>query len=369
MGADGKRVRKKLRYRGTKDEAQQELARLRLRAADGLLDVSNETLRDYLLERWLPSVRGDLSLRTYLRYQGIVEHHLVPTLGQVRLPKLTATHIDAAKREWLRAGCARKDTRKGTPLAPRTVLHILRVLHNALQRALEWGLVTRNVADYVKAPHMARPVTRALNVEEASKLLAAAKGTSMFAPIVVALTTGARRGELLGLTWRDLDEKAATLTVERSVEQTRSRLTFKSPKSGRVRTIKLGAFTLSVLQEHRKKQHAQIFRRRQLGLSYEYLDLVFAREGGGIWPPATFGWQFGAVVKRAKIGALRLHDLRHSSASILIAQGVDMKRVSDRLGHSSIAITADTYGHLFVDGQTAAAEAIDSIISAAAEAP
>ena len=368
MGANEKRIRTKVRFRGTKEEAQQEIARLRLRAADGSLDLSNETLRDYLLERWLPSVRSELSTRTYIRYHGIVKHHLVPALGRIRLPKLTAAHIDDAKREWLRAGCARDDARKGTPLAPRSVLHILRVLHNGLQRALEWGLVARNVADYVKAPRVGHPAARALNGEEASKLLAAAKDTRLFAPVIVALTTGVRRGELLGLGWRDLDEKAATLTIARSVEQTRDRLTFKMPKNDRVRTIKLGAFTLSVLQEHRKTQHAQIFRRRQLGLGYENLDLIFARENGGIWPPATFGWRLGTIVKRAAIGAFRLHDLRHSSASILIAQGVDMKRVSDRLGHSGIAITADTYGHLFIDGQAAAAEAIDSAVSAAAKA-
>jgi integrase len=248
------------------------------------------------------------------------------------------------------------------------VLHILRVLHNGLQRAVEWGLVVRNVADYVKAPRVGRPVTRALNGEEAAKLLAAAKDTLLFAPIIVALTAGVRRGELLGLTWRDFDENAATLTIARSVEQTRDRLAFKTPKNDRVRTIKLGSFTLSILQEHRKTQHARIFRQRQLGLAYENLDLIFPREDGGIWPPATFGWRFGTIVKRATIGAFRLHDLRHSSASILIAQGVDMKRVSERLGHSGIAITADTYGHLFVDGQAAAAEAIDSAISGAAKA-
>jgi integrase len=367
QNAASKRIRKKLRFRGTKDEAARELARLRLRAADGSLDPSNELLRDFLVERWLPSVRADLATRTYIRYKGIVEQHLLPALGGLRLSKLTAAHVDAAKQEWLRAGRARKDERKGSPLAPRSVLHILRVLHNGLERAIEWGLVARNVADYVKAPRMARAKTRALNGEEASKLLAAARGSMMFAPIVVALTTGVRRGELLGLRWRDFDEQAATLTVARSVEQTRGCLTFKDPKNDRVRMLKLGAFTVSVLQERRKAQHAQMFHRRRLGLPYEQLDLIFAHEDGRIWPPATFGWRFGTIVKKAEIGAFRLHDLRHSSASLLIAQGVDMKRVSERLGHSGIAITADTYGHLFVDGQTAAADAIDSVVSAAAK--
>lgn len=130
---------------------------------------------------------------------------------------------------------------------------------------------------------------------------------------------------------------------------------------------KLGAFTVNILQEHRQTQHAEIFHQRQRGLPYEHNDLIFPNGSGGIGPPATFGWRFKALVKRAAIGPFRLHDLRHSSASILIAQGVDIKRVSDRLGHSGIAITADTYGHLFVDGQTAAADAIDSVVSVAAK--
>jgi integrase len=365
QGAGGKRIRKRYKYRGTETEANLELARLRIRVADGAADLSNEPMRDYLLNRWLPSVKSDVALRTYVRYSGIVEHHLLPALGNIPLSKLTAAHVDAAKQEWLRAGCARKDKRKGSPLAPRSVLHILRVLHNAIQRAVEWGLARRNVVDYVKAPRPPRPTTRALNIAEASKLLAMAKGTVMFAPIIVALTTGVRRGELLALRWRDLDEKAAALSVARSIEQTRGRLAFKAPKSGRARTVKVGAFTLAILREHRKIQHAQIFSRRRLGLPYEQLDLIFAAESGGIWPPATFGWRFGVIVKRAAIGALRLHDLRHSSASLLIAEGVDMKRISERLGHSGIAITADTYGHLFIDGQNAAAEAIDSAIASA----
>jgi integrase len=367
QAADGKRIRKRYKYRGTEADAALALARLRLRLADGSADLSDETLRDYLIERWLPSARADIALRTFLRYDGIVRHQLVPALGNVRLSKLTAAHVDAAKQEWLRAGCAREDERKGSPLSSRSVLHILRVLHNALQRAVEWGLLNRNVVDHVKVPRPARATTRALNAKEASALLAAARGSRMFAPIVVALATGVRRGELLALRWRDFDEKIATLSVSRAVEQTRGQLLFKPPKNGRVRVLKLGGFTVAILQEHRKTQHAEIFRRRQLGLPYEQLDLIFSAETGLIWPPATFGWRFGTVVKRAAIGALRLHDLRHSSASLLIAQGIDIKRVSDRLGHSGIAITADIYGHLFVDGQKAGADAIDSVIAAAAE--
>jgi integrase len=365
QGADGKRKRNRVTYRGTEDEAKLELQRLRLRTADGSSDPTNETIRDFLLERWLPTIRSDVALRTYLRYQRIVELHLVPALGSLRLSRLTTAHVEAAKQHWLREGCARTDHRKGQALAPRTVLHHLRVLHNALEMAVRWGLVSRNASSRVQAPRPQRPSARALNGAEAAALLKAAKGTIMFAPLVVALTTGVRRGELLGLRWRDLNEQTAALTVARSIEQTRGQLAFKSPKNGRERVIKLGRFTVAVLQEHRQSQHAAIFHRRQLGEEYHHEDLIFAAANGGIWPPATFGWRFGTIVKRAGIGAFCLHDLRHSSASLLIAQGVDLKRVSERLGHSGIAITADTYGHLFIDGQTAAAEAIDSAIVSA----
>jgi len=363
-GLDGKRHRKWRTFRGTAEQAKTEIARFRLQVQDGLYsDPTKDTLSKYLSERWLPHARTQVSGKTYERYAEIVALHLVPALGAVPLAHVSAVHIENAKRYWLNKGRVRKEG-AGTSLSAQTVTHHLRVLNAALTQAVKWGLVPRNAAAIVEPPKGTRPMSRALDVEQAQKLLEVAKKTRMYAPIFVALTTGVRRGELLGLRWTDYDEQSATLSVRQSIEVTKGQLAFKAPKNDRWRAIKLGAETVEVLRRHRKAQHSEIFRRRQLGIAYTNLDLIFAHETGAVWNPAAFGWSFGAVVKRAEIGHVRLHDLRHSCASLLIKRGVPMKVVSERLGHSSIGITANLYTHVYAAEQDAAAEAIDALLCA-----
>ncbi len=152
--------------------------------------------------------------------------------------------------------------------------------------------------------------------------------------------------------------------MRQSVEIARGHIGFKAPKNGELRTLSVGKDTVAALEAHRKLQHAQIFEPRRLGLPYDTkLNLIFVREDGTIWHPDSFAFHVRKVMKTAQIWHARLHNLRHSCASLLIASGESLKVVSDRLGHSSIGITADTYGHVYAAQQDGAAAAIDALLT------
>jgi integrase len=176
-----------------------------------------------------------------------------------------------------------------------------------------------------------------LNEAQLALLLKSAEGTRLVAPAYLAIVTGVRRGELVALRWVDLDAEAGTISVRRSIEQTSSGITTKTPKSGKSRSISLAAGTLEVLRKHRIAQSAE---RLKAGAAYQNLDLIFPREDGSTWEPESFGKAFSVVANGADIGHVRLHDLRHACASLMLKSGVHAKVVSERLGHSTISITS-----------------------------
>ena len=189
--------------------------------------------------------------------------------------------------------------------------------------------------------------------------LDAGADTRFHIPLLLALTTGMRRGEFLGLRWADIDLPLGTVTVRRSVEQTHEGIGFKSPKGKRGRLISLPALTVDALKEHRQHQNAQ---RKALGKSYREDDLVCTLEDGSLWAPDAFTSQFARLARRIGLKGIRLHDMRHSHATHLLQQGVHPKIVSERLGHSTVAITLDTYSHVLPGMQEDAAVKVDSTL-------
>jgi len=356
-----KRDRKWHAFKGTKKEAEAELRKIvtRLDRGDGFFPSKDRVSQ--FLDRWIAHVKSEVSPKTYERYCGIVNLHLKPTFGMHLLTRLTSIHLDSAYRQWLESG----SLRGGRPLSPQTIIHHHRVMHEALSQGVTWGLLSRNVADAATPPKRTRPEIKSLDTQQLGRLLRASDSTRLAAPIFVALTTGVRRGELLALRWSDLDLDSATLSVRRSLEVTRSGVRIKLPKSGRSRAIKLAATTIEILRKHRVAQHAE---RLQIGPAYGDLDLIFPREDGSIWHPDAFGYRFGSLVKAAGIGHVRLHDLRHCCASLMLKSGVHAKVVSERLGHSTISITLDLYSHVLPGLQEAAAEKIDALLDAALKA-
>jgi integrase len=340
----GRRITKFVTLRGTRAQAQAEAAKILAGIATGQhVDPSQQTVRDFT-ERWLRDwADGAVSNKTWTRYAELLRKHLCAHVGSVPLQKLRAAdlqHLYAAK------------AKEG--LADLTRLHLHRVTHRMLGHAVQWGIVTRNVATMVDAPRVRAQEIEVLSPAEMQAVIEKLRGRSLYPIAAVALATGMRRGELLALRWQDVDLDGAALRVERALEQTkRGGLVFKSPKSryGR-RTISLPPSTVAELRAHRKAQAEQ---RLALGLGKAPEGaLVFAAWNGSTRSPNALTKDWSLAMKAAGLKAT-FHSLRHTHASTLIASGLDVLTISRRLGHGSPAITLGVYGHLFKPDDRAAA--------------
>jgi integrase len=359
LGRDGagKRHQKWHTVRGTKKDAERELARLITEIhAGNYVEPSRMLLREYL-DRWLKDyAEQSVSPKTYERYEEIIRSHIVPALGGYELSKLRPLHIQGFYTSAVTSG--RKDGKGG--LSAQTVLHFHRLLHRALGQAVRWQLLARNPAEAVEPPRPQRTEMRVLDDAQIALLLKSLEGSRLHAPGLLALSTGLRRGELLGLRWRDIDLERGCLTVNCSVEQTKQSLRFKIPKTERSRRmVALPSFAVDMLRAHKREQTEA---RLKLGPAYQNDDLIFPREDGSPWPPDSFSTAFAAFIRGSDLPHVRFHDLRHSHATQLLKHGVHPKIVSERLGHSKVGITLDTYSHVLPGMQEDAARKIDAAL-------
>lgn len=355
--ATGKK-RYKWRKGGRTRAAAAKALRELLKAKDDgtFIEPSDLTVAEFL-EKFLADVRARISPKTFERYQEISRKGLVPALGTRPLAKLVPLDLCDFYAKALASG-----GRNGRPLSPRTVLHFHRVLSAALRQAVKWNLLARNVAEAVSPPKVARREIAVLDEKQTGQLLEAARGHALHAPCLLAVLTGCRRGELLALRWQDVDFDAATLTVARSLEETKAGgLRFKSPKSGRARVVKLPQVALAALRRHRAEQAAIKLRIGDAGWNSK--DLIFPNTDGSPWRPSYFTDSFGYLARRAKFSGIHFHSLRHSAATQLLKANVHPKIVSERLGHSKIGITLDLYSHALPDMQQEAADKIDAALT------
>ena len=355
--AEGKRRQKRHTFHGTKREAENERARIVHEVTSGAyVDVKKMTVGEYL-DWWLEScVKPKVAPRTAEGYKMIVEQHLKPALGSIRLARLSPVHVQEYESKALREG--RVGTK--TALSQQTVLHHHRVLHTALRHAVRTGLAIRNPLDAVDAPKPQRKAMKTLNIEQVGALLAAAEGTRLLAPLQLGIATGMRRGELLGLHWSDVDLEAGQLAVRWSLQTLKGEPepTLKAPKSGRSRTITLPKWAVEGLTRHKKNQAAE---KLLHGKDYQSHDLVFCEEDGRPWKPNAFTGVWDRFKRQHGID-IRFHDLRHSCATLLLSQGVHPKVVQEMMGHSTIAITMDLYSHVSPNLQEEAAEKLDALL-------
>jgi integrase len=364
LGRDPITGKKKQSWRtvhGTKKDAERELNRLLHELNTGAyLDPSKLTVGEYL-DKWLSDyAKTNVSGKTYERYEGIVRDHLKPALGAHLLTKLQPLHVQAHYSAALKDG--RKDGRDGG-LSAQTVVHHHRVLREALHRAVRWGLVARNVADAVEPPRPEKVEIKAIDEAQTVWLIEASERTRLYIPILLAVTTGMRRGEILALRWQDVELNHGFLTVRRSLQQTKAGgLKFKQTKGRRPRPISIPQLLTDALAGHQVKQTAH---KVALGAGYQDHDLVCCVEDGSIWKPSAFTSAYRDLLRRRKIRNIRFHDLRHSHASQLLRAGVNPKVISERLGHSKVAFTLDVYSHLLPGMQEEAATKTDAGLRAA----
>ena len=354
----GKRKRRWHSFAGTKRQAQIECARLISEITGGThIDPSRLTIGAFF-DQWLEHMKAQLTARSHERYSELARKNLVPLIGSVPLTKLRPTAISQIYARALESG--RRDGNGG--LSPRTVHYMHRILRQALQQAVEWQLLARNPAAAVKPPKVERNETKVLDADSTAELIEMARETSLFVPVLLAVLCGIRRGEIAALRWRSLDLERGQLSVVASTEQTKDGVREKSPKSGRGRTVALPSLVVDELRQHRLKQAESLLR---LGVRLSDDHHVVMRADGKPLQPRSITHAFEIFLRKRGLPRVRLHDLRHSHATHLLASGVHPKVAQERLGHSSVAITIDLYSHVLPGLQAEAADRVDLAMRAA----
>jgi integrase len=340
-------------YGKTRREAQDKL-RAALRDIDAGLDLSadRQTVAQYL-DKWLSaSAKPSVKVRTYEGYESIVRVRVAPRIGKKQIAKLTPLDLQALYTELAEAG-----------LSARSIGHTHRVLHRAFDQAVKWNILTRNPCQGTTPPRPQRAEMKVLTPEQARAFLAATIDHPAHALYALAITSGMRAGELLGLQWGDVDLDAGHLTIRRALQQQNSAgLVFVTPKTTKSRRmIFLSQRAIDALRAHRDRQ---TFHRRQVGSEWRDLNLVFPGPFGGPTDPSWSRQVFYAALEAAGIPRVRFHDLRHTAATLALMQGVHPKVVSDMLGHGTVGLTLDTYSHLLPAMHQQAAAAMDAILGA-----
>jgi len=360
MAADpvtGRRQQKSQTVKGAKRDAQRVLREVLISLEQGAYVKPNKvTLGDWL-RQWLKDYASmNTTDRTQESYSSIVERHLIPSLGKVMLADLQPQHIQSYYADKLSNG--RADGKGG--LSARSVVYHHRILSKALDYAVKMGMVVRNVADVVQPPRMQRVTMRTLSPEEATRFLEAAQETDYYVYFATLLYTGLRRGELLALRWRNLDLAKATLTVvETAYKLGNGDYIIKEPKTAQSRrSVILSPALVELFKAYWIDQELL---RIQLGVSLNADDFVFIRPDGSPINPNAVTLAFRRIIQKAGLRNLRIHDLRHTHATLMLKAGVHPKVVSERLGHASIGITLDIYSHVLPGIQEEAAEKFDRI--------
>jgi len=328
--------KRKTIYGKTRAEVATKLAKAVSNRADGLtFDAKNLTVGKYL-DSWLKnSVQDTVRLTTYQGYERIVRLHIKPTLEGIKLDRLTSLHVRNLYREKLEAG-----------LSPRMVQLVHTTLHKALKQAVADDLIPRNVTEAVKAPRPVVKEMQPLSPDQARALLEAARGEKLEALHVLALTTRLRQGEFLGLKWDDIDLQTGTPHIRRTLSTAMGEgFSFNPPKTAKSqRSIKVPKVALQALRRHRV---VQLEERMKAGDLWKDHDLVFTT---GVGTPISRADLITRSFKPLLLGAglpdIRFHDLSHTCATLLLGKGVHVKLVQELLGHSTIAITLDTYSHV-----------------------
>jgi integrase len=345
-------AKRKTLYGKTRGEVSEKLTKAMADRDDGLVfDADNLKVGEYL-ERWLvDSVLDTVRPTTYERYEQIVRIHVRPALGSVKLKNLTPVHVRGLYREKLEAG-----------LSARTVQYIHVTLHKGLKQAVQDGLIPRNATEAVKAPQVRREEMRPLSGDQVKVLLEVARGDRLEALYVLAIHTGLRQGELLGLKWEDVDLESGTLRVRRTLVTAKGGPVLTAPKTkGSRRSVKLTQGAVEALRSHLKHQLQEIDR---AGSLWRENGLMFASESGEPLDRRYLtSCRYKALLKRAELPMIRFHDLRHTCATLLLSKNVNPKIVSEMLGHASIAITLDTYSHVLPNMRDQAAAAMEEALS------
>jgi integrase len=308
------------------------------------------TLGGYL-EEWLTRAKPYLRPKTWSQYSQVVHQHISPYLGNYDLGEVGPADIQELYGRLLS---------QGRSLFTLRITHA--VLHRALRQAVRWGILDRNPCDGVDKPKPRRREMKTLTAGQIRRLLDEVEGTQFEALYYFAVTTGLRQGELLGLKWSDVDWSVPCFKVQRQLQRIASRgLVFAEPKTaaGR-RVVVLGPSAVEKLRQHRQRRSKELEKSGKA--RWQDSELIFPSSRGTPMGPRNLLRHFKVTLKKAGLPDIRFHDLRHTAASLMLMQGTHPKVVQERLGHSQISVTLDTYSHVLPSLQAEAAEKIDELI-------
>lgn len=344
----------------TKAEASTALANVQVSLATGtFVEASRQTVDGFLNLEWLPAIASTIRPTTFNGYRMHVERHVVPHLGEQRLQQITGGDLNRFYSNLLTDG--RLD---GTgALSPMSVRHIHATLHRAFHDAVRWGRLTRNPADQADPPTGTASKKKEMTTWTAAEVrhfLDHISGDRLRGAYVLAATTGMRRGELAGLQWGDLDLEARTISIRRARVSVGGQAELSEPKTRRSRRqISLDTTTVAALRHHRAQQLRE---RVAWGPAWRDTGFVSTREDGTPIHPETLTKVFQRRVRKAGLPRIRLHDLRHTHATLALRAGIHPKVIPERLGHASVGITLDTYSHAIPAMQEEAAEQIAALV-------
>ncbi len=344
---------------GTKKDAQAKLAELLHQMNTGAyVEPAKMTFGQYL-DKWLADyVKGAVRPDTFKWYSMIVNRHLKPELGHIPLSRLSPLDLQGYYTRTLTGGRLVKVEkadgeppeykRTGEPLAPAMVRGHHRTIHKALEQAVKWGLVGRNVADAVDPPEVEKKEMQILEQDQLLQFLEVAKASRNYVLYLTAIMTGMRLGEVTGLRWKDVDLSKKAISVRQILKRPGPNPVFAMPKTKKsARKVAISDILAEALRQHKIEQNKE---KLLLGSGYEDFGLVFAIPNGHPVNPFNLSRrEFKSLLKKAGLPNVRFHDLRHTHATVLFKQNVHPKIVSERLGHSSVGITLDTYSHVLPD--------------------
>jgi integrase len=341
--------KRKTFYGKARKEVQEQLTKaLHERQQGTFITGPRQTIRQFLTY-WLEDVQKQaVRTRTYIRYESQLRLHILPILGNKELSKLSPQHVQTFYSQMLKKG-----------LSPQSIRLLQSMLHKAFDYAVRIGLLPRNICDAVTPPKIERPEMHALTLEQIQQLLEAARGNRIEALFVLASVTGMRRGELLGLKWRDINFAEGVLSVRRTLVELKGGTIESEPKStSGNRSIVLPPFVLEVLKRHRVQQ----VKMRLEAETWQDRDFVFCTSHGTPFAAANLRTMFKALLNKAGLPDIRFHDLRHSVATMLLSLGTHPKVVQELLGHHSISITMDTYSHVMPTMQKNVMARLDDLL-------
>ncbi len=319
------------------------------------------TFADWVNEKWLPTVQTQVKPSTFESYRRNIQHHALPRLGSRLIRDIGPAHLNSLYAELLESG-----KRNGPGgLGPKTVRYIHTIIHKALADAIDVGLTSTNPAERAKPPNpraWGPPEIQFWEPAQLRTFLRTIAGHRLEAAWNLSAMTGMRRGEVLGLRWQDIDFCSSRVHVRQALVSVAYELLVSTPKNHRARVVDIDPATAEHLRKHRDQQ---LLEKELWGASYQDQDLVFCKENGSMLHPQTFSQAFDRLIARTALPRIRLHDLRHTHATIALGAGVSPKVISERLGHESPAFTLKQYAHVIPGMQSAAANLVADLVSGA----